>query len=344
VERLCTVYLEKRRRRYYALHDIPADAQQALGRRRFVQSLETTDERTARRRAVVLQVRWLTEIEQARTKSADHVEKDAAFWRRAIEDAPADQRDVLRSLLADEARERVDRAASRAGFMDEREEGYDDLPEHASAQRLVDLATGKLAKLDAHLDEWLAVAGNTAKTTDMKRSTVTKFATSFPYVSDVARSAVQRWVNEQAQEGRKAKTMRRVLSELRDYWKYLVSIEAAPENALPFEKLTISANGNGNGKKDGKRDERKPFEARDVVRLLEEARKRKDTSLVDLITLGMWTGARIEELCSLKVEKAHQGKYLEIEDAKTSAGWRQVPVHSKLKPTVARLIKASEDG
>jgi integrase len=43
------------------------------------------------------------------------------------------------------------------------------------------------------------------------------------------------------------------------------------------------------------------------------------------------------------VEKA-SGGYLQIEDAKTLAGWRQVPVHSKFKATLKRLLKDSRDG
>jgi hypothetical protein len=40
----------------------------------------------------------------------------------------------------------------------------------------------------------------------------------------------------------------------------------------------------------------------------------------------MWTGARIEELCSLKVEETHldaKVPYIDIKDAKTAAGVRQ---------------------
>jgi integrase len=35
---------------------------------------------------------------------------------------------------------------------------------------------------------------------------------------------------------------------------------------------------------------------------------------------------------------------IQIEDAKTPAGWRQVPVHSKLNATIERLLERSEDG
>lgn len=57
----------------------------------------------------------------------------------------------------------------------------------------------------------------------------------------------------------------------------------------------------------------------------------------------MWTGARIEELCALPKAKVKDDQ-LEISDAKTSAGWREVPIHPKLKATVKRLIDDSTDG
>ncbi|MBE7185478.1 MAG: tyrosine-type recombinase/integrase [Methylobacterium mesophilicum] len=37
-------------------------------------------------------------------------------------------------------------------------------------------------------------------------------------------------------------------------------------------------------------------------------------------------------------------KYISIEDDKTEAGTRQVPIHSKLAPTLKRLKDASKDG
>jgi hypothetical protein len=48
---------------------------------------------------------------------------------------------------------------------------------------------------------------------------------------------------------------------------------------------------------------------------------------------------RVSRSCAhYPFDKVHGSKgYIEIEDAKTSAGWRQVPIHSKLKATVARL-------
>ncbi|MBF0324564.1 MAG: hypothetical protein HQL42_05770 [Alphaproteobacteria bacterium] len=61
----------------------------------------------------------------------------------------------------------------------------------------------------------------------------------------------------------------------------------------------------------------------------------------DLIRMAMWSGARLEELCSLKADKV-TAEWFDIEDAKTRAGWRRVPVHPKARATVvARLADAA---
>jgi hypothetical protein len=210
------MYLERRRRRWYALHDIPADVCQALGRgRRFVQILETEDRRAAERRAAILGVRWKSEIEQACTQSHDHVEPDALFWRKMLTDAHDGEREVILDLIATEARERIDRAAAKAGIVDDRDPEYEQLPEYVEAERFHAIATGKLVCLNEHLEEYLPTLNNEAKTVDMKRSTITKFCEEFPYVADVQRKAVQRWVNGQATDGKKPATIQRAMSEMR---------------------------------------------------------------------------------------------------------------------------------
>jgi site-specific recombinase XerD len=225
----------------------------------------------------------------------------------------------------------VDHAAALAGILDHREPGYQELPEHADAERFYSIATGKLVRLDIHLEEYLATLGERErKTVDMKRSTIKKFCAEFAYIADVKRKEVQQWANRQAQDGKKPATIVRSLSELRGYWGYLMSIEVVPEAFLVFDKLSLPRAG-----KNGKADERTGFEPADVVRLLKAAREdREDEPLARLIELGMYTGARIEELCTLPVAKVSSKGYIEIEDAKTPAGWRQVPIHSKLKATI----------
>src|SRR5205814_257331 len=101
--------------------------------------------KAALRRAAVFEVRWRSEIEQARTKSTDHVERDALFWRKLLLEAPNDhEKATIRSIIGDTAQEMVEAAARRAGFIDVREPGFDELPEHATAGRYIAIATSKL--------------------------------------------------------------------------------------------------------------------------------------------------------------------------------------------------------
>ena len=68
-------------------------------------------------------------------------------------------------------------------------------------------------------------------------------------------------------------------------------------------------------------------------------------SLADLIKIGAYTGARIEEICSLKCKDIHPDKnYFNIVSSKTEAGIRTVPIHSKIQGRVKELIDESDDG
>ena len=76
------------------------------------------------------------------------------------------------------------------------------------------------------------------------------------------------------------------------------------------------------------------------------AKEQGDDQLANLVLLAAYTGARIEELCQLKVTsvlKVDGVSCFSIEDAKTEAGNRLVPIHPKLLILVRRLCKASTD-
>lgn len=332
------MYLERRRRRFYAVHDIPADVQGIIGRRRFVQSLQCEDRPTAERRAAVLAPRWLTEIARARRVSPDAIERDALFWRATYREAPPQEKEGVREMIEEEAHQRVIGSAIAKGILDYDQPGFDELPAHAEARRFVGIATGEVLRLDEHLEEYLGTLRNEAKTVDMKRSTISKFCDEFPFTSEVHRKDVQRWVNRLLEAGKALATVRRALSELRGYWAYLQSIEAVSQDALPFSGLAVPKTGKGE-----QGEEREAFEPGQVVDFHHLALTKGDGALADLIVLGMWTGCRIEELCSLRTEQV-KADHFSVEDAKTPAGWRKIPIHPKLAPTLTRLVRESKDG
>ncbi|MEE9301100.1 MAG: tyrosine-type recombinase/integrase [Alphaproteobacteria bacterium] len=322
-------YLQKRRRRWYAVLEIPKPLRPRFGRPRFVQSLETGSRTTAEHRVLPIVTAWKKDIARVR---GEPVEDDAAYWRRALRNAKTEEQ---RQTILEE----IDYAAWDIGAINV--ENIGDPPwRNPEAWRFYASATGALVPFTEHLDEWLSTSRATVKTQDMQHSDVTRFAHEFQTVQDVSRPEVRRWIARLMNgDGLTPKTVQRILSALRGYWRYLQSIGVAGEDHEPFSKLDVVRQ----NKRTEPRSARQPFEPADVVKLLDAAIRRGDESLADLIRLGMWTGCRIEELCALKVADV-AGDHFSVGDAKTKAGWRDVPIHPKLAQTMVRLIEDSKAG
>ena len=128
-----------------------------------------------------------------------------------------------------------------------------------------------------------------------------------------------------------------MISPVSVYWDYLENskgltlpspfIKIFPPKQKKRTKATIQA-------------QRKSFRVQDYQKLLVVC---EDDPLRDLITLGAYSGCRIEELCSLKLGNVYSDK-IDIVDAKTEAGWRTIPIHPHITQTVARLVDTSTDG
>lgn len=336
------MYVERRYRKFYAVLDVPKDVRERIGRRRFVQSLKTEIRSVAERRAAHLVAGWKLKIERARAAGhRDPLEDEALYWKEALALAKdADERELILSFIADKANETVASSAPAGEVGRPGETAWDDLPGQEAAQAFYQVATGRLVPLTEHLDEWLSISRATAKTKDMQRADVQRLATKFPNVQDVNRKDVRRWVTGLMNEdGLKPKTVQRILSAIRGYWRHLQSIAVVSDEYEPFSKLDVARQNN----RAAPRSARKPFEPVDVVKLLDAAIERGDDQLANLIRLGMWTGCRIEELCALRSEQV-RGDYFSIEDAKTEAGQRDVPLHPELTETVVRLLDDSKDG
>jgi integrase len=320
-------YIQKRRRLYYAVLEIPIGLRRKLGRSRFVQSLETDSPSLALRKAGPIIASWQSQLAIARNEP----DSEVTFYRRALAKAKTPQkREAVRDQIEMKVWE-IGASNVEAGAQPSSD------PE---ARAFVAEAIKPFVAFTEHLDEWISTSRATDKTQDMQRSDVNRFAKEFKSVQDVQRPAVRRWITGlMNHDGLTPKTVQRILSALRGYWRYLQSLNVAGEDDEPFQKLDVARD----SKRRNPADERQPFEPRDVVRLWKEARARDDQELADLIELDMYSGARIEEICALKLANV-ASDHFKIEDAKTAAGWRKVPIHSKLKKTVARLKKASKDG
>ncbi|CAH1044714.1 tyrosine-type recombinase/integrase [Halomonas sp. TD01] len=105
-----------------------------------------------------------------------------------------------------------------------------------------------------------------------------------------------------------------------------------------------------NDKKKGKKKEEKrlAFKTEEVKKLYEFAISKQKHHVAYAIKIAGLTGCRIEEVCRLKkshivAENGIQSLY--VEEGKTDASIRKIPIHSSLKPLVEQLVKnADSDG
>jgi len=311
--------IELRHNTFFAYLDVPADVRAKLNRRVFRETLQTDSRSVAARRAAPKIARWKTEIARAR---AEPNHNDAKFWRDALRRAKDEKHRA--SIL-----EQIEMVAWDTGAINV--ENIGDMPSSdPEAQRFYAEATGARLPTIEHLDEWLGSLQVKDKTAKMRRSTIERLSAKFPMLQDISRKEVRRWVTELGAELKPA-TVQRMTSDCRTYWAYLATIEAVPEDSAPFDRLGLKV----------KSSSWLPYTAKDAVRLLAEAKG--DLQLADAIRLAMYTGARREELCSLKIEHVKEDRF-EIVDAKTEAGIRTVPIHQKLSKTIKRLLRDSKDG
>ena len=325
--------LERRRNLWYAVLVVPADVREAIGKFKFIQSLGTSDKRLAEVIAAPILAKWRALIRRERGEG-DAVVNEALRWREAL----ATENDPhTREVIEDQIVYRAEAIAGpRAGNFHTPE--YRQLP---VGQRFAAIALGKATPSSLHVDAWKAQLSLAPKTQDQMKKDVALLVSRFATLEEITQQAVKAWLSELEVKGVTPSSRSRIASFCRNYWSYLQQVDAIPSDAEPFANLGIGKKSKG---KNGKRSASwEPFKPADVVALWKAARAAEDTELADLIVVGAYSGARIEELCSLKLS-AISANTFKIADAKTAAGVREVPVHSHLKATIARLKKASEDG
>lgn len=336
-------HLQKRRRRWYAVLDIPADVRPRFGgTRKFVQSLETESLTEAERKVPLLVAGWRADIEEARTGRPSATRHEfvahALEWQRHLR----------------EARARDDQEGHEHGEPGDPPSAYDaadlllhdhleelDAADPKLAQDFARIAYGKSLPTAHHLEAWLATLRNTPKTLDEKRLSVTRFAEVFPFTHQVDRTKVRGWVRSlQDDKGLSLATVTKDVSQVRGYWHYLQEREVVAGEVDPFREVLSRA------KKASRADPeeaRKPFMDDQLGQLLRAADATGYPHLGDLIRLAMWTGCRIEELCAMKLTEVSTDR-IKVTDAKTKAGDRVVPLHDSVKPLIAKLRKESQDG
>ena len=324
-------FLLKQRQGWYAVLEIPKALRKHFGKVRFKQSLETDSLSIANSRVLRVIAEWKQQIAIAKGLEIGSNDEFLANLQSV--------RHQTQQLKAKGIPDHEIVMAQEEVAMSEALGPNNDYGGDYTLYDTVSVAHGSAILLREHVDDFLASRDVAPKTADMQRRDLMLFVKQFHYAHDATKAKVRQWVNVAlgTEQGLSLATRRRMISPASVYWDYLENnkgldlpspfVKVLPPKPKRRTKASIQAM-------------RKSFRVDDYQKLISAC---DNDTLKDLITLGAYTGCRIDELCALKIETVFNDK-IEITDAKTEAGWRTVPIHPHITQTVTRLVDMSEDG
>lgn len=184
-----------------------------------------------------------------------------------------------------------------------------------------------------------------AKTIDQQQSKLEKLSA---YLTQTGKpldfDAISSWLDS---INLASKTLTQYLLAGNVFWKWAMKHDARwrvdyKDRANPFEEHDLPKV-RGRDRVDA---QRKDFTLDDLSKLHAAAVSQGLHALADLILIGTYTGARIEELCQLKKDNVivvDGIQSFDITDSKTKAGIRVVPIHLALTGAVKRMMDDSKD-
>ncbi|MFY9212466.1 MAG: tyrosine-type recombinase/integrase [Aestuariivita sp.] len=315
-------YLERQFNTWHVVVYIPKDVQPYFRKTKFTQTLQTD----SRSEAEVLKLPYVAE------------------WKALIKAARNNRGPVSLQAIADEVRLLRDEIKTKwKGFEDEAimELAYNlrDNPDQDYAEELLSRVQGDWTPTEGFIEDWIAQAEFQPKTADEARANLTLFCDKFRFFETVGKEDLEGWVDE-LRSSLSVPTVKKKVGHVRGYWQFCVDkkhTKAPP----PPQGLVKAPKRSKALVAEEMRSKRKSWTVEDYHKLL--AARPDDTVLNDLIRLGAHTGMRREELCAMKLEQVKSDRFV-VEDAKSAAGWREIPIHSDIKQLVARLFDESTDG
>ncbi len=322
-------YIQQRRQGYYAVLEIPKALREHFGKPRFVESLKTRDLKLAERRVPLLVSKWKAAIEKAKGTNtpAASLLWEALEWRRILdEEEDGDTKQTLEEVLSTRLEEIEEKLGSQA------------------AMQTASIASGASLPLSIHIDNWLKTISHLSqKTIDTHERAVKEFCGHFKTAQEIDKNSLKEYLtNIKAERSLSDQTVKKQVSFYRSFIGYLD--ESHGTTLLPL--FSVKTLGKTAAAKTAKQRSWLAFSPEDVTKLYETAKaskKGQDQTLAALIALGAYTGCRIEELGQIRVEHVTEGS-IKIEDAKTAAGIREIPIHPAIASLVSRLTENAQGG
>jgi integrase len=321
--------IEERHGLWYAVVMIPKELRSTFDAVKFIQSLRTHNKAEAQLRALPLISRWKAEIKRARGNTSA-VSDEALMWKRDLDRASEGDGESdhgTKDSIVDALIERTELIAVIQG--------------DAKATEFYGTAMGTRTPLRPLYDEWKQQLALAPKTMDQMGRDVEKLVTHFVSLEALTPRSVKLWVDGLALAGCTHASLDRNLKACKSLWKYLRRSSVTELDRIdPFVGVMSLITEKVAKNKQG----RVAFDPADIAKIYQAALEIKDQPLADIIALGAYTGARINELACLKVMDVTDSESFKITDSKTNAGIREIPIHPALSVLVRRLCRDSNSG
>lgn len=322
-------HLELRHKTYFALLVVPKDVRHIVGKSKFFETTGTGDLKIAQSLATLKVIKWKAEIAAARAKTSDPDINSAIELQRMFKTSPA-------HAVLDVIEEETSRIENEVNSL--------------TAETFNVIATGKRKPLSSFIDEWVKNEqrrGLTEKTIAQMKSDVEVLISFLPTSNLLVYEHTNLWIKHVTKTANLSPaSVTRIIGSCRNFFKHLKFIGEVAEDAkeafiVPKESKLSKRR---NSKAQNKTESWLPFTAGEIERLYSEAIARKDWTLGQLILIGAYTGARIEEICSLKKDHINlRENSFKITDSKTEAGVRVIPIHQTLLPVIKELMNTSDE-
>ena len=354
--RLITMHLDCRNGTYHATLKIPKELRETLGKTSFRKSLKTKDKIIAMGKAAPLLTEWKALIETARLPKEQRLKEELLAQRsklKSLERQLSNQSlsEVEHNTLS-EHKEIIESEIEESilgsyGVNYAEELSNNDLKQ---SQETYKLATGQLIYFNAHLEEYLKDAPIDEKTKGMKRQQITEYSKLFPMLPDSNHQNIRDYIRRASKDFQLSNSsIKRNLSSLSVYFEYLRSdIQIIKDDVVnPFKGHKLPEV----NRKEANKNRRKEFSVEDIKLLEAELRQRSvsnsaddlDKDMYDIFMVAIYTGARREELGQLRLKDYDPiNNTITINDAKTNAGNRVVPIHPKLSLLFSRLTNSTD--
>jgi integrase len=316
-------YLQKIGNTYYARVRVPRTLEKYVGQTHIRQSLKTGDRVEANRRkhAVVGRIKQtLAELSSnpAKTQQLPGISySDSRAWREDLMKAEEAGDHDLHGVILDHVIEKAKEIERLNG--------------EARASKWFKSATRTNETLTDLLDRWLDSTDYKESTKEGHRKALRDLLSYLEdedaTPADVTRKTAIAYIdNDLTQKGYAHTTIRDRLASFVGFWRWLEGRAEVPPNLNPWTSHRVSKE-----KNKGSTPPKRSYSDDELLKLLEGTPATRGwptyAYLPDLMILGLYSGARIDELCSLTADDVdcHESHcFITIKMSKTRAGERPV--------------------